>query len=140
MTNIDRLKNEHARLVRALKREQDKNARLLKDVDRAEAKERQAFAAVKRAKPEHRAQAEAKQRAATAESDRVHAIYMNHARGDVKRAWDKVMAAYLRIKQAEGAYGTTVTNVAHPGSVVGIQAPIVSNATVTINGRQVYRG
>ncbi|MGW2092075.1 hypothetical protein [Promicromonospora sukumoe] len=122
MTNIDRLKSDHARLVRDLEREQRKNKSLQQNVDRAEAKEREAFAAVKRAKPEQRAQAEAKQRAATAESDRVHAIYMNHANRDVKRAWDKVMAAFLRIKEAEGAYGTTVNNVSAPGAVVGIQA------------------
>lgn len=121
MTNIDRLKAEHTRLVSALKREEDKNARLRKDVDRAEAKEREAFAAVKRAKPEHRAQAEAKQRAATKESDRVHAIYMAHAHGDLDQAHDKVVRAFLRIKDAEKTSNVTV-NVAQPGSLVVIQA------------------
>jgi hypothetical protein len=121
MTNIDRLKSDHARLVRDLEREKAKSERLRKDVDRAESKEKAAFAAVKRAKPEHRAQAEAKKKAATAESDRVHAIYMKHARGDVKRAHDKVIAAYLRLRAAQDAGGVTV-NIAHPGSVVGMQA------------------
>lgn len=129
MTNIDRLKSEHARLVRDLEREQAKSARLRKDVDRAEAKEREAFAAAKRAKPANRAQAEAKKAAATAESDKVHARYMAHVRSDVSRAHDKVIAAYLRIKDAERSSNVTVTNIAHPGSVVGVQA-------VTVNGRR----
>lgn len=140
MTNIDRLKNDHARAVRDLEREKARSERLRKDVDRAEAKERDAHAALKRAKPEHRAQAEAKAKAATAEADKVHARYMTHARAGVARAHDKVVAAYLRIKDAVGVRGS-VTNVALPGSVVGIQAPVVTNSTttVTVNGRQVFR-
>jgi hypothetical protein len=131
MTNLKKLHSDYDRLVRDLKREEAKSARLRTELDRAEAKERAAFTAAERAKPEHRAEAEAKQRAATAESDKVHTRYINHARGDVKRAHDKVIAAFLRIKDAEETSDVTV-NVAHPGASVAIQA-------ANVNGRRVRR-
>lgn len=123
MTSIDRLTSDHARAVRELQRAKATAERLRKDVDRAEAKERDAHTAAKRAKPDHQAQAEAKANAATAEADKAHARYLVYARANVSPAHDKVLTAYLRVKDAERTGDTTtVTNIPHPGSVLFFQA------------------